>query len=88
MLRGSSKQLKDIAVFILNEQYRPSYGYVWYQDHYVGHDSSVSIATGYGLDGPGIESRWGEARFSASVQTGLLGPTQPPIQWVPGLSQG
>jgi hypothetical protein len=22
--------------------------------------SSVSIATGYGLDGPGIESRWGE----------------------------
>jgi hypothetical protein len=27
------------------------------------------IATGYGLDGPGIESRWG-ARFSASVQTG------------------
>jgi len=26
-------------------------------------------ATGYGLDGPGIESRWG-ARFSAPVQTG------------------
>ena len=23
-------------------------------------DSSVSIATRYGLDGPGIESRWGE----------------------------
>jgi len=31
--------------------------------------SSVVIATGYGLDGPGIESRWG-ARFSAPVQTG------------------
>ena len=31
--------------------------------------SSVGIATGYGLDGPGIESRWG-ARFSAPVQTG------------------
>ena len=31
-------------------------------------DSSVGIATRYGLDGPGIESRWG-ARFSASVQT-------------------
>jgi hypothetical protein len=27
------------------------------------------IATGYGLDGPGIESRWG-ARFFAQVQTG------------------
>ena len=34
-----------------------------------GQDSSVGIATRYGLDGPGIESRWG-ARFSAPVQTG------------------
>ena len=39
----------------------------------MGRDSSVGIATGYGLDGPGIESRW-EARFSAPVQTGLGGP--------------
>ena len=31
--------------------------------------SVVSIETAYGLDGPGIESRWG-ARFSAPVQTG------------------
>ena len=35
-----------------------------------GRDSSVGIATGYGLDSPGIESRWGGARFSAPVQTG------------------
>jgi hypothetical protein len=35
----------------------------------VGRDSSVGIATRYGLVGPGIESRWG-ARFSAAVQTG------------------
>jgi len=35
----------------------------------VGRDSSVGIATGYGLDGPGIESRC-EAKFSTSVQTG------------------
>jgi len=35
----------------------------------VGRDSSVGIATDYGLDGQGIESRWG-ARFSAPVQTG------------------
>jgi len=34
----------------------------------VGRDSSVGIATGYGLDGPGIESPLG-ARYSASVQT-------------------
>jgi len=35
----------------------------------VGRDSSVGIATGYGLDGPEIEFRWG-VRFSAPVQTG------------------
>ena len=28
-----------------------------------GPGSSVSIATGYGLDGPGIESRWGGEIF-------------------------
>jgi len=34
-----------------------------------GPGGSVGIATGYGLNGPGIEFRW-EARFSAPVQTG------------------
>jgi hypothetical protein len=34
-----------------------------------GPGSVVGIANGYGLDSPGIESRW-EARFSALVQTG------------------
>ena len=36
---------------------------------YFGPGSSVGIATGFGLDSPGIESTWG-ARFSAPVQTG------------------
>jgi len=36
---------------------------------YVGWDGVVGIANRYGLDGPGIESRWG-SRFSAPVQTG------------------
>ena len=35
----------------------------------LGRDSSVGIVTSYGMDGPGIESRW-VARFSAPVQTG------------------
>ena len=35
----------------------------------MGRDSSVGIATRYGLEGPGIESWW-KARFSAPVQTG------------------
>ena len=34
-----------------------------------GPGSSVGIPTGYGLDGPEIESRWGRD-FSAPVQTG------------------
>ena len=42
--------------------------------------SSVGIATRYGLDGPGIESRW-EARFSAPVQTG---PGAHPISYTMG----
>jgi hypothetical protein len=37
---------------------------------FCGLGSSVGIATGYGLDGPGIEPWWG-VRFSALVQTGL-----------------
>jgi hypothetical protein len=36
-----------------------------------GLGSSVGTATGYGLDIPRIETRWGGGgRFSASVQTG------------------
>ena len=52
----------------------------------MGQGSSVGIATRYGLDGPGIESRWGQV--FAHPSTRALGPTQPPIQWVPGLSRG
>ena len=48
---------------------RPNINCCLLSDTLVGRDSSVGIATGYGLDGPGIESRWG-TRFSAPVQTG------------------
>jgi hypothetical protein len=48
--------------------------------------SSVGIATGYGLDGPGIESRWG--RDVSHTSRPALRPTQPPVQWVPDLSRG
>jgi hypothetical protein len=51
--------------------------------YYTG--SSVSIVTDYGLDGPGTESWWGEI-FRPSRPA--LWPTQPPVQWVLGLSRG
>jgi hypothetical protein len=52
----------------------------------VGQDSSIGIATRYGLDVPGIEFRWG--RGFPHPSRPALGPTQTPIQWVPVLSRG
>jgi hypothetical protein len=52
----------------------------------VGPGSSVGIATDYGLNDPGIESRLG-CEFSHTSRPALR-TTQPPVQWVPGLSRG
>jgi len=49
-----------------------------------GPGSSISIATDYGLDGPG-SNPGGDEIFHASRPA--LGPTQPSVQWVKGLSR-
>jgi hypothetical protein len=56
----------------------------------VSRDSAVGIVTGYWLDdrGVGVRVPVGSRIFSTSSRP-ALGPTQPPIQWVPGaLSPG
>jgi hypothetical protein len=51
-----------------------------------GRASVGGIATRYGLDGPGIESRWGRD-FPHSSRP-ALGPTQPPIHGYRGKTPG
>jgi hypothetical protein len=51
-----------------------------------GPGISVRIVTDYGLDGPGIESRWG--RDFSHMSRPALGPIKPPVQWGLGISRG
>ena len=50
-----------------------------------GPGSSVGIVTDYGLDGPGSNPS-GDEIFRLSRLA--LGPTHPPVEWVPCLSRG
>ena len=53
---------------------------------YGGPGSVDGIATAYGLDGRGIESRWG--RDFPHQSRPAMRPAQPPGKWLPGFSRG
>jgi hypothetical protein len=53
---------------------------------YVGCDSICGIASRYGLDVPGFESRW--RRYFPHLSRPALVLTQPPVQWEPRLFSG
>jgi hypothetical protein len=51
----------------------------------MSRDSSVGIALGCGLDDRRFESQqWVGIYVFTTASRSTLGPTQPPIQWVPG----
>jgi hypothetical protein len=78
--------LKD---YVATKLYEAAAGYVWPEilRLFLGclvskrdRNSAVGLATRFGLDGQGIESRWG-ARFSAPV---LSGPATHPTSYTLG----
>jgi hypothetical protein len=64
--------------------FKLGYYYIYYNYiHKLGYLSGVRL--GYGLDGRGFKSRQGLRNFLLTTVSKLaLGPTQPPIQSVPG----
>ena len=51
-----------------------------------GRGGKVGMATRYGIDGSGVEFRWG--REFPCLPRPAPWSAQPPLQWVPALSQG
>ena len=76
------KERKSHHVMVSKQQPKYYDESIWY----CRPGRTVGIATGYGLDGPGIESCWG--RYFAHLSRPFVGPTQPPVQWVPGIYRG
>jgi len=74
-----------ISVYIYTHTYIHICKYSFRTPTQIGPGSSVGIATDYGLDGPG-SNPGGDEIFRPSRPA--LGPTQPPVKLVPGISRG
>ena len=66
-------RVSHVQFFFINRRY----------EKFGGPGSSVGIATELRAGRSGIESRWG--RDFPHLSRPALGPTQPPVQWVPSL---
>jgi len=80
---GGEKADTEAIKFSIHNLYY--YTYIYMCVCVCGSGSSVSIVTDYGLDGPGSNPGRDEI-FRPSRPA--LGPTQPHVKWIPGLSQG
>jgi len=91
---GTDQRVQSLLVMMMSfrQRYKVEEYYwnlkgdiVWLDKEVCGPGSSVGIATNYWLDGPG-SNPGGDEIFRPSSPA--LGHTQPPVQWVPGLSRG
>jgi hypothetical protein len=76
---GSKEKSKRTKLLLVAWLTLPPY------DHLKSQDSSVGMATGYGLGGWGSISSRGWTFLYSTTTRPALGPTQPPIQWLPGV---
>jgi hypothetical protein len=86
------RHLQARSMMLFSAMYHKYVGYEICAVKAGSRGSSVSIVSGYGLDDRAIEVRSPREAKSifplASVFGPALGPTQPPVQWVPGVKCG